>query len=270
MRQDGSRFRLVATDMDGTLLGPDGAVSERTERVLRQARAQGLIVVLVTGRPPRWVRGVIDDGTVHELIICSNGALVYDPAADVIVKEHPIGPAVLARIIEHVAAALPNAGFAVERAGADTLMHTANYGPRHNRGVVEVPMPELVSDRVVKLLIRDRSVPLDDLLILVDQVAGTDAQATHSGYDLVEISGAGVTKGATLRELCDDLGVKAREVIAFGDMPNDLAMLTWAGHGVAVGNAHPAILGAADEIAPPNGDDGVARVVERVLAQLGG
>jgi hydroxymethylpyrimidine pyrophosphatase-like HAD family hydrolase len=81
----------------------------------------------------------------------------------------------------------------------------------------------------------------------------------------MEISASGVSKAVALSRLADELGVPADEVVAFGDMPNDVPMLGWAGHAVAVANAHPDVLAAADEITASNDDDGVAQVIERLL-----
>jgi hydroxymethylpyrimidine pyrophosphatase-like HAD family hydrolase len=95
---------------------------------------------------------------------------------------------------------------------------------------------------------------------------GGDAVVTWAGLRLVEISAAGVTKAFALELLCRRLGVAPGEVVAVGDMPNDLAMLEWAGTGVAVANAQQSVLDAADEVVPSNVDDGVAVLLERIVA----
>ena len=82
-------IRLIATDLDGTLLQPDGTVSPRARAALRAARARGLRIVLVTGRPPRGVRSLAL-GDYAEVAICANGALTYDPAADRLLEQRPI------------------------------------------------------------------------------------------------------------------------------------------------------------------------------------
>ena len=101
---------------------------------------------------------------------------------------------------------------------------------------------------------------------MVAEVLAGIAEATHSSSSgMVEVSAAGVTKAAGLAWVADRLGVPAHEVVAFGDMPNDLPMLAWAGWGVAMGNAHPAVLAAADDVTGSNDDDGVAAYLERLL-----
>ncbi|WP_165618413.1 HAD family hydrolase, partial [Mycobacterium talmoniae] len=80
---------------------------------------------------------------------------------------------------------------------------------------------------------------------------------------LIEIVPAGISKATGVQEIAGPRGIADEEVVAFGDMPNDLPMLRWAGHGVAMGNAHPDVLAAANEVTAANTDDGLARVLER-------
>src|SRR5919108_1149368 len=239
------RVRLIATDMDGTLLGPDGTVSARTMRALARLRAESVAVVLVTGRPPRWVRGVLDDDAVHELVICTNGAVVYDPAADRIVAHNPLPREVAAGVVGRLREQAPGVVFAVETGTGfrrePGYRARAEFDPPSLGDAID-----LVGGQVSKLLVRHPELPFERLYELAVEVAGPDAVATYSGPDLVEISAAGVTKASALERLCAQLGVAADEVVAFGDMPNDLPMLAWAGHAVAVANAHPDGLAAPD------------------------
>jgi Cof subfamily protein (haloacid dehalogenase superfamily) len=258
------RVGLVATDMDGTLLGPDGSVSARTTRALARLRAAGVVVVLVTGRPPRWVRGLLDDDAVHELVICTNGAVVYDPAADRIVAHNPLASEIAARLVRRLRERAPGVVFAVEsgtgfRRESGYLARAAFDPPAVGDAI------DLVNGQVSKLLVRHPELAFERLYALAVEAAGPDAVATYSSNDLVEISAAGVTKASALERLCADLGVDAKEVVAFGDMPNDLPMLAWAGHAVAVANAHPDVLAAADEVTASNAEDGVAQVLERLV-----
>jgi HAD superfamily hydrolase (TIGR01484 family) len=87
--------------------------------------------------------------------------------------------------------------------------------------------------------------------------------------ELLEMSAAGVSKGSGLAALCAARGIAADDVIAFGDMPNDLSMFAWAGRAYAMGNAHPEAVAAADEVTLANAEDGVAVVLERLLREAG-
>ena len=124
---------------------------------------------------------------------------------------------------------------------------------------------ELVREPVTKLLARHPSAPFADVLAAARRIGGDDAVSTTAGGTVVEISGAGVTKASALATLCAAEGIVRAAVIAFGDAPNDLALLAFAGRSVAVGNAHPDVLAAAGEVTASNDDDGVAQVLERLL-----
>jgi hydroxymethylpyrimidine pyrophosphatase-like HAD family hydrolase len=130
-------------------------------------------------------------------------------------------------------------------------------------------LDELVSDDVIKLLVRHADLDPGGLLAAAREVAGELAELTYSSRSgLLEISAIGVTKAASLARIADRQGIRAEDAVAFGDMPNDLPMLAWAGRGYAMANAHPDVLDAAEHLAPSNDDDGVAQIVENLLADL--
>ena len=262
-------MRLFATDLDGTLLRSDGTVSDRTRAALAAVEASGRALVLVTGRPPRWMPPVVRETGHTGLALCANGAVVYDLATERVVQEHLIDPAVGAKAVAAIRAALPDVAFAVERSGSRGLgreeAYSLGYFPRGDVLVAEVD--ELLAEPVAKLLARHDDMDPDEMLARVREVVGDLVEVTHSSTrGLMEISASGVSKAVALSRLADELGVPADEVVAFGDMPNDLPMLGWAGHAVAVANAHPEVLAAADEVTARNDDDGVALVIERLLA----
>lgn len=120
---------------------------------------------------------------------------------------------------------------------------------------------------VTKLIVRHPDWALDALLARVAAIGAGRASITHSGAPFVEVAAPGVTKAAALAALCARHGIAQKEVLAFGDGLNDLPLLTWAGQGIAVGNAHPAVLAAATAITATNDEDGVAVVLERVVSR---
>jgi Cof subfamily protein (haloacid dehalogenase superfamily) len=263
-------MRLFATDLDGTLLRSDLTVSDRSRRALAAVEKAGCTLVLVTGRPPRWMPPVVEQTGHTGLALCANGAVVYDLAAERVVQEHLIDPEVGAKAVAAIRAAIPDAVFAVERSGARGLGREEAYGlPYASKGEVLVAeVDELMADPVTKLLARHDDMDPDEMLARVREVVGDLVEVTHSSTrGLMEISASGVSKAVALSRLADELGVPAEEVVAFGDMPNDLPMLGWAGHAVAVANAHPEVLAAADEVTASNDDDGVAQVIERLLGR---
>jgi Cof subfamily protein (haloacid dehalogenase superfamily) len=260
-----SPFRVVASDLDGTLVREDGSISDRTRRALHAAEEAGALVVFVTGRPPRWMKPVVEATGASGLAICANGALVYDLGRGEIVREHALKAESAARLVAALREALPGVQFAVE-AGL-TFGHEPSYVPSWpitDRTVATVE--ELIASPVSKLLVKHPDLPPREIHQQVVELAGEQAVVTYSGDVLLEVSGAGVSKASTLAALCAENGFEAADVLAFGDMPNDVPMLTWAGHGVAVANAHEDAIGVADEVTASNDEDGVARVLERFFA----
>jgi hypothetical protein len=264
--------RLVASDVDGTLLGADEVPSPRTRAVVARVLAAGTPFVLVTGRPPRWVPRVAEHFPGVELAVCANGAVRYDIAADRVISAVTLGPEALLELEAACARALPDAWLGVERVGAGAFDDAAAQflcedAYRHawaNPDHTAVPRAELFARPAIKLLARDPRLSSDAMIAALSPLVGETIDLTFSSsYGLIEAAARGVTKATGLAEIATEAGVEPSEVIAFGDMPNDLEMLRWAGHGVAMGNAHPDVLAVADEVTATNRDDGVALVLER-------
>ena len=253
--------RLVATDLDGTLLRSDGTVSPYTAEVLEKLDRHGVTVVIVTARPLRWMQDLWQYVGSHGLAIVSNGAIVYDVGARRVRQLTGIDVDEGLALVEAITAAVPEASFAIECESGIRL--DPRFHERH-----EVPEGSPVGDLgalwdepAVKLMVRCEGMDPDGLRKSVVEAVGDLAVPTWSGEHLVEISAPGVTKASTLARICADLGVDARDVVAFGDMPNDLPMLAWAGTSYAMANADPSVIAAADHVAPTNDDDGVATVL---------
>jgi len=259
---------LVATDLDGTLLRSDGTVSARTRDAIARAEAARIIVVMVSGRPIRWMHGVAEATGHHGVAICSNGAVRYDLATEQVLAHDPIAPAVGSLVVAALRAALPGVCFAVEqidRFGREPQWELQGV----SRGTIELvaAAEELVAQPSSKILARLDDVDPDELVASAQHALGELATATHSSsWGLVEISAAGVSKATGLERYAGELGVDAAQVVAVGDMPNDLPMLAWAGRAVAVANAHPQVVAAADEVTASNDDDGVALLLEAITA----
>ncbi|MEU5908000.1 HAD family hydrolase [Micromonospora sp. NPDC047527] len=266
----GETPRLIATDIDGTLIRDDHTVSPRTAGVLARIVEQGTPVVLVTGRPVRWLKMVYEQLAAPLPAVCANGAVVYDPVRDEVLRADPLAPQHLAEVAERLRAEVPGIAFAVEVEDSREMRHEELYPLRWDADdnkirPIETP-EELLSVPAVKLLARAGEQDPDAFAELIATAVAGLAEATHSSSSgLVEISAAGVTKAAGLDWYCDRLGVAAADVVAFGDMPNDVPMLTWAGRGVAVANAHRAVLAVADEVTAANSEDGVAAYLEKVF-----
>ena len=165
-------------------------------------------------------------------------------------------------------AALPDGAWAVERPHG--FAHEPAYVPKWPvpRNTVVDRVEALLHPPAVKLMLRHPELDADVLLAHARELIGELVEVSHSSAQdaLLEISAPGVSKASSLAVLCERSGIESRDVVAFGDMPNDLPMLTWAGHGVAVANAHEDVLAAADEVTASNDEAGVAQVLERLLA----
>jgi HAD superfamily hydrolase (TIGR01484 family) len=258
--------RLVATDVDGTLLDPEDRVSPRALAVVERLVATGVGFVLVTGRPPRWIPPVVAQLAVSPLAVCANGSVLYDAAEDRVLWANTLAPDALARIVEAATEALPGCGIAVERVdlGAPFVAEPGYLDAWANSDHAIADRSALLGEPAVKLLVRDPRLSSDAMVAALEPVIGHEADLTFSHpRGLVEVSPPGVTKATGLAEVARRHGVHAGDVVAFGDMPNDLEMLRWAGHGVAMGNAHPALLEVADEVTASNAEEGFALVLER-------
>ena len=263
-------FRLVASDIDGTLIHDDGSLSPRTIDVIDRLSARGVPVVLVTGRPLRWLRQLYDQMPEPVPAVCANGAVIYDPDTDEVLRADPLGVDLLLDVTKKLREAIPDIALAVEVEDGRSFWYEEAWPLRwdgEHRSVRVLAAPEeLTSVPAVKLLARAADREPQEFYQLVTTTLGGLAEATHSSSSaLVEISAAGVTKAAGLAWVCEREGFTAADVVAFGDMPNDVPLLTWAGRSVAMGNAHPAVREVADDITLTNEEDGVAAYLERAF-----
>lgn len=263
-------YRAIATDLDGTLLRSDLSVSERTKAAFDRAEDAGLAVVLATGRPPRWIPPVTDQVGHRGLVVCANGASVYDPIRDELIERTDIEAADAASMIDDLREVFPEAIFSVEQGmdyGIDIAIEQLRpeFARAQPDGTI-APIESFLDESVTKLICRLPDRGDDDLPIRVQRIVGERGLVTHSTQPwFLEISHPSVHKAVTVERLLVDAGIDGDEVLAFGDMPNDIELLRWAGRGVAMGNASPAVRTVADEVTLTNDEDGVAVVVERVL-----
>jgi Cof subfamily protein (haloacid dehalogenase superfamily) len=267
---------LVACDVDGTLFDENETITPRTRDAVWAAVEAGARFVVATGRPPRWIRPVVEQLGFTPMAVCANGAVIYDSANDHVVSARTLPVDTLAELAEIATRAIPGVGLAVERIGkrahdTATPQFVSSPGYEHawlNPDNTEVSIDDLLSAPAIKLLIRKAGARSADMAAELAKHIGIEGDITYSTNNgLVEIVPLGISKATGVEEVAKPLGISRGEVLAFGDMPNDLPMLLWAGHGVAMGNAHPDVLAAADEVTAPNSDDGVGRVLERWWAR---
>ena len=272
-----SRIRLIASDLDGTVLSHRFEISERTVEAFGAVRDAGYEVVFVTGRPP-WFMSPLRTymsaaGHAVGTVIGSNGAVVYDLDADEVLGTEFLAVETALECMESIRRAVPQAAFAVETLAGPVAEPAYVPGDTHRFEVVEDLLTVLRErsgelDGVLKLHARDpESDDADALSAVVASAVPPSVSVTHSipGYAWVEISRDGVNKANTLAEYAHSRGIRPEEVIAFGDMPNDLTMLEWAGVGFAMASGHPTVVETADRVAPAFAEDGVAQILEELL-----
>jgi len=257
------RPRLIASDMDGTLLRSDDTVSGATLAELERWRADGVPVALATGRPPRWM-GHVRDMLRHGTAVCCNGAVLLDLESFEVLHETPLQPETLQLVTAELRRHQPDTWFAVEY--GLQFRHEPIYKPRWDvdaPGVREASLAEMVAAPAAKLLARHGSLPRDEFVALVESVVGDQATVTNSSSDaLAEISAAGVTKATGIARVAAEHGIGPEDVVVFGDMPNDIAAFEWVrdagGRAVAMADAHPDLLAVATDVTGTNDEDGVA------------
>ncbi len=267
---------LVASDIDGTLLDSRDRVSPRLKRAIGRMIRRGVPLTLATGRPARWLQPVLEQLPVRPVCVCGNGAVLYDSGRDVVLADHSLAPEVQAEVVAIARSAMADigpVGVAVERAGRSALDPSDELfvvGPAYAHAWESTEHgicgeTEMMSEPATKILLSNPGMASAELhAIIAPHIPADLAHVTFSMPEgLIEVSAPGVTKRAGLEELAGLVGAGASDVVCFGDMPNDIEMIRWAGLGVAMGNAVAEVQRAADEVTATNDDDGVARVLER-------
>lgn len=263
--------RLVAVDLDGTLLRSDLTLSERSRAAIRAAQERGVEFVVVTARSPRSVREIALTAGIGGLAVCANGAMLFDLERDAIVRHTPLGAASVARVVTDWRRIRPTITFGWEhelRFGSELAYEALRDTVRWPRPEGSFPVVDAAEWRrpVTKLLARAGGVDVETLLSEARTIAGDECTVTIAGSAFVELLAPGVSKDAALAVIASERGIDRADVVAFGDQLADAGMLAWAGLGVAVANAHPTALAAADLVTSTNDDDGVAVVLERLLS----
>ena len=271
MQEQRGPVRLVASDMDGTIVGADNSISDRTVRAFRACLAAGIDVVFVTGRPPRWLDPLRERIGHEGTVICSNGAITYDLAQDRVLSTSLLPLEQMFSAAEVIRGLFPAVRFAAETVdGIHLEPGFADTGSAEILGsIVPRPLQDSLAGQtgVAKFLARTHDISPDEFLHRVAPAVADLVTTTHSAPSapLLEMSRPGLNKAVTLAGYAAARGIAAAESVAFGDMPNDIQMLNWAGRGYAMASGHPAARAAADYTAPAFRDDGVAVVLERLL-----
>ena len=263
------RPKLIATDLDGTIVPHYGQISDRTKEAFTNAHSEGIEIFYVTGRPPRWMPEIAEAFSFGHGI-CGNGAMLYDIHNQKILEEWLMPVTNQIETVNRLRLAIPTISFAVE---AHNYFHREKaYVPRWDVGLDNIgvhDITEIMESPALKILARcsDQELTSDEMLeIALKELEGV-ATVTHSNAhdSLLEINALGISKGATLSKMAERHGITAEESVAFGDNPNDFTMLSWAGRSWAMADGHPDGHKHAKFIADPHQEDGVAKEIEKLL-----
>ncbi|MEU6094199.1 HAD family hydrolase [Streptomyces sp. NPDC047079] len=261
-------YQLIATDLDGTLLRPDETVSARTRAALAAATAAGAAHIVVTGRAVPWTRHILDDLGYRGLAVCGQGAQVYDAGEHRLLTSVTLDRQIAGLALAKIEAEVGPLLLAASRDGLDGEVlvgpgYRVHDGPLPYRPIRDTA--DLWSAPLNKVYLQHPRLGDDELAEAARQAAGGLVGVTMAGEGIVEILPLGLTKATGLSLAARRLGMKAAVTIAFGDMPNDIPMFAWAGHSVAMANAHGDLKAVADEVTLSNEEDGIAVVLERLL-----
>ena len=275
----GWRPKLVATDLDGTLLDSDGEVSPRTRAALESCWDAGIPVVGVTGRGPRLldsVRAALDG---RGIAVLAQGGFVVDLERDEVLRTVGLPRDQAQAVIERIEAVAGELVLAVE----DAAEQSEVSGPLRVQHGFDWPYPEaafllprhevLPDGPVLKAFLRSATLGQDELLARAKGVVDpADAEVTHAGLGFIEVLPPGITKATGLAIALERYGVGFGDVLVFGDMPNDLPMIgavtEAGGRAIAVANAHPAVRAATTGLTSGHDADGVARYLEAILRDV--
>jgi HAD-superfamily hydrolase, subfamily IIB len=263
-------YKLVATDLDGTLLRSDETVSARTRDALAAVTAAGAAHIVVTGRAVPWTRHILDDLGYRGLAVCGQGAQVYDAGEHRLLTSVTLDRQLAGLALAKIEAEVGPLLLAASRDGLDGEVLVGPGYRRRDGALPVVPLKDaadLWSAPLNKVYVQHPTLSDDELAAVAMEVAGGLVGVTMAGAGIVELLPLGLSKATGLSLAARRLGVKAADTIAFGDMPNDLPMFVWAARGVAMANAHDDLKTIADEVTSSNDEDGIAVVLERLLAR---
>ncbi|MEN9692830.1 MAG: hypothetical protein RLZZ330_474 [Actinomycetota bacterium] len=292
-----SKKKLLATDLDGTFLNSNGSVTSENRDAVTRANANGLEVVFVTGRPARWLKGVADAANHFNTIIGANGAFIADLEQQIVIQTNPINSEALGNVAERILHKHSDAVFAIERAFVGMpipksickdyeTMHVTNLSdfeyaisPGYEvvwKNVDEIPVAPtevlLAKPDITKVLVKPgkpQGWNPDSWLAEINEIVNGEVQTTHASEHVVlaELSALGITKATGLAQITAAKQVSQNEIVAVGDMPNDIPMLQWASESWAVANAHEEVLAITKNHLPHSDENAVAKLIDDLISR---
>ncbi len=268
-------YKLIVTDMDGTLLNSKSNVSERTKRALQGLHKKGVHIAIATGRIYTTAKIYGEQLGIVTPIICSNGAIVKNLKDDKIIFSQPLKKEDAIKIIDickenNMYFYFYSHDTIYSESEERRLLYFSEWGKTLNEKdqikieIISDSKKIIENDTIYKFGVQhDDMVKLESITNIIK--SNLDVETHKSWLDLVDVMDRGVSKGKAVERLANSLGVKREEIITIGDNENDLSMLEYAGLGVAMGNAIDKVKDMADYITDTNDNDGVAKVIEKFL-----
>lgn len=274
----GCRFRLLALDLDGTLLDPASSLRPATHQAVREATEAGVEVVLASGRSPRHMRAIHDDLGLHSPVVAQNGAVVVDLASGAVLHHEPISLEIARHVLEIIQRYHPEVNLHVEtHHGPSDAWHVDQLDERVRLFVERYRVLPPDSVGAVQQLLRDEAVlvsklwfsaPAETMVRIKEQfMQELAAQIDTLAFDNVSLTvlSTGVSKASAIAWLADRHALGREQVMAIGDEVNDIPLLGWVGLGVAMGNAIPAVKSMAAFVTGSNAEDGAAAAIRRFI-----
>ena len=260
-------IRLVAIDLDGTLLTDSKQISEQTANALRCLPARGVKVVIASARPPRSVRHIHQMLGLDTLTINYNGALIWDEVNQTPVFHRPLPQGIVQRIVADARELFEDVQVTCEILDR---WFTDRFDPAHTTETGKLFKPDIIAPletfcdwQITKLMLLGDPAMITRLLAELNLLYADEVTILRSDDDLIQIMDRRISKSVALQIVARHYGVRKREIMAIGDAPNDVGMLQMAGIAVAMDNAHSLVKQVAHWIAPSNNDHGVHAALQR-------
>lgn len=261
-------IQLIALDLDGTTLQSNHKISRRTRAAVQHLSARGVHISICTGRPIHHTETFAQILDINEHAILANGALTYNFTSKQVLHCDILAADLASAIITRMQVHYPKVSGSIERTDGwfwDTQRYEAQRPSRQPTGISDT-IHDFVNDNVIKLLFKDFT-GMHNVVEMAESLADLPVYVTWSNSNLLEVMAQGVNKGRALQAWAQRLGVAQAHTMAFGDQDNDKEMLQWAGVGVAMGNAPAEIQALANYVSSSNDEEGVALVLEQLIAQ---